>query len=567
MYCRSCHPDAYEGWFHSVHHFSFVQQSCPIWSTVRETRDVSLGTRRRRQGVPFVRGLPRPGAVLQRGLRPEPDFDDIHDPTAQAGITCTACHAITHVNSTAATLTTRSKNRCTIRSRSARTACCSTSTTSWCKAKPSFHKQTFLKPLHKTAEFCSACHKVASAGLAEPLQGIPARPEPLRHVPAERRIRPRGPQLLLSREGRDELQRLPHAAAGFGDFGAKLFDGTEHGLQHSRPFVPRGQHRPCVPARRDRNRRGSPGIPEGVMRVDLFGIKEGGTIDGPLIAPLRPARAGACSPAERYLLEMVMRTLKMGHLFTAGHDRLERGLAGRDGDQRRADSRPQRRPWMTEGRGRSAGPTSSTRSCWTGTAGASTGATRRTSSFRSYNHQIPPGAGQVVHYALDCAAGRRTAPVVVEVKLQYRKFDQDYMQCVSRGVSRATSRCAAQPGRPYVNDAADHHDGGGPRRVPRERRRRRPSAIPSGDIPAWQRWNDYGIGLLLEGRSSGGKGELRQAAEAFAKVEELSQYRRPLEPGAGVLHRRPVGRGGAGGSTRRCVRRRPGVDHQLAERH
>ena len=28
------------------------------------------------------------------------------------------------------------------------------------KAKPSFHKKTFLKPLHKTAEFCSACHKV-----------------------------------------------------------------------------------------------------------------------------------------------------------------------------------------------------------------------------------------------------------------------------------------------------------------------------------------------------------------------------------------------------------------------
>ena len=30
------------------------------------------------------------------------------------------------------------------------------------------------------------------------------------------------------------------------------------------------------------------------------------------------------------------------------------------------------------------------------------------------------------------------------------------------------------------------------------------------DIPLWQRWNDYGIGLLLKG-----KAELRQAAEAF----------------------------------------------------
>src|SRR5262249_53686499 len=28
------------------------------------------------------------------------------------------------------------------------------------KAKPDFHRQTFLKPFHRTAEFCSTCHKV-----------------------------------------------------------------------------------------------------------------------------------------------------------------------------------------------------------------------------------------------------------------------------------------------------------------------------------------------------------------------------------------------------------------------
>src|SRR5262249_36738290 len=29
------------------------------------------------------------------------------------------------------------------------------------KAKPEFHKKTFLKDLHKTPEFCSTCHKVS----------------------------------------------------------------------------------------------------------------------------------------------------------------------------------------------------------------------------------------------------------------------------------------------------------------------------------------------------------------------------------------------------------------------
>ena len=42
-------------------------------------------------------------------------------------------------------------------------------------------------------------------------------------------------------------------------------------------------------------------------------------------------------------------------------------------------------------------------------------------------------------------------------------------------------------------------------------------------IPEWQRWNDYGIGLLLKG-----KGELRQAAEAFRHVEDLNRYDGPL---------------------------------------
>ncbi len=48
-----------------------------------------------------------------------------------------------------------------------------------------------------------------------------------------------------------------------------------------------------------------------------------------------------------------------------------------------------------------------------------------------YNHQIPPGAGQTVHYELQLPA-ELSEPVTVEVKLQYRKFDQRYMDFVAR---------------------------------------------------------------------------------------------------------------------------------------
>ena len=36
------------------------------------------------------------------------------------------------------------------------------------KAKPDFHKKTFLKPFHKTAEFCATCRRLASAQAPDP---------------------------------------------------------------------------------------------------------------------------------------------------------------------------------------------------------------------------------------------------------------------------------------------------------------------------------------------------------------------------------------------------------------
>jgi tetratricopeptide (TPR) repeat protein len=47
-------------------------------------------------------------------------------------------------------------------------------------------------------------------------------------------------------------------------------------------------------------------------------------------------------------------------------------------------------------------------------------------------------------------------------------------------------------------------------------------------IPEWQRWNDYGIALFLEGDKGSEKGELIQAAAAFSEVEKLGRADGPL---------------------------------------
>src|SRR5205814_10189130 len=46
-----------------------------------------------------------------------------------------------------------------------------------------------------------------------------------------------------------------------------------------------------------------------------------------------------------------------------------------------------------------------------------------------YDHQIPPGAAQVVHYRLRLPAGL-TEPVELSVRVRYRKFDFTYMEIV-----------------------------------------------------------------------------------------------------------------------------------------
>ncbi|HUG89340.1 MAG TPA: tetratricopeptide repeat protein, partial [Planctomycetaceae bacterium] len=260
---------------------------------------------------------------------------------------------------------------------------------------------------------------------------------------------------------------------------------------------------------------------KGVMRVDLFGVREGGTIDGRLTAPLRPD-VPALKAGETYLLETVIRTLKMGHLFTQGTaDSNEVWLdvtvtsggkvIGRSGA-------------LDPERGKEVDPWSHFVNVFMLDKDGNRIDRRNPQDIFTplYNHQIPPGAGQTVHYTLTLP-DRLDAPVTVEVKLQYRKFDQPYMDFVAKANEKLGQIIRGhEPGRPYVNElpittlAVDRLT------FPVEGVE---AAVenPTPEFPLWQRWNDYGIGLLLKG-----KAELRQAEEAFAEVEKLGRFDGPL---------------------------------------
>ena len=101
------------------------------------------------------------------------------------------------------------------------------------------------------------------------------------------------------------------------DFGAQDFDGSGVLQVHDHLFPSANTGIPHLLDFPDWVNDAHREFNEGVMRVDLFGVKDGGTVDSPLIAPIRP-EVPALAPGRSYLLETVIRTMKMGHHFTQG---------------------------------------------------------------------------------------------------------------------------------------------------------------------------------------------------------------------------------------------------------
>ena len=118
-----------------------------------------------------------------------------------------------------------------------------------------------------------------------------------------------------------------------------------------------------------------------------------------------------------------------------------------------------------------------------------------------YNHQIPPGAASVAHYRLTVPEDVEGL-LVVRARLHYRKFDTTYMRHFQ---GEAFTRNTL----PITTIASDE--------VPFPVHGKIRPVTP--DIPVWQRWNDYGIGLLAKPDS----GALRQAEAAFRQVAELGR--------------------------------------------
>jgi len=503
-YCRECHADVHEQWSHSVHRFASFNNPVYLFS-VRNTRRVALERDSSVQAARFCAGC-HDLVPLLSGAFDDPDFDDVNHPTARAGLTCTVCHAVSAVHSPKGNSDFTIEEPIHYPFTFSDNAFLQWVNGQLIKAKPQFHQRTFLKPLHRSTEFCGSCHKL--------------------HLP----------------EALNDYKWL----RGQNHYDSFLLSGVSgHGVQsfyYPQQAEPNcnGCHMPAVPSDDFGGEVRGPsgemtvlnhlfpaantaipkmvGLPDSVvaahqaflrdsLRVDLVALRRGVRVDGPLLGPIRP-EVPALVPGESYLLQAVIRNLDVGHHFTQGTT---------DSNEVWLEVRVEH-----EGRviGHSGGvaPADHAVDPWSHFVNAylldreGNRIERRNPEdifVALYDHQLPPGAADLVHYRLDIPP-ELEGELTVTLRLNYRKFDTTLMRHVQEHAFVRNELPITIVAEDRVTFPV------GPDRDPLR--------LAPRQIPEWQRWNDYGIGAL---RKRQGR-QLRQAEEIFAGVEARGHSAGPL---------------------------------------
>ena len=517
-YCLRCHEDIYDTAIHSAHKLSSFNN--PAYrASVRETREVANTRHGTLQASRWCAGCHDPVPFFT-GKFDDPNYDDVGDATAHAGITCTVCHAIQSVDSVrgnADYVIDEPKHYPFAYSDNPVLAGLNSLMV---KAKPAFHKHEMLKPFHKTAEFCSTCHKVSLprdvTDYRDFLRGQNHYDSYLLSGVSGHGAR----SFYYPPKAQDNCNECHMPAMASDGFGAKYRPDIGGLAVHNHAFPSANTalaHWMGDDEAVERHR----AFLKDNLRVDLFGIRRDGRIDGELVAPL--GDRSTVVAGETVLIETVLRTLKVGHHFTQGtsdSNQVWVEWIARQGGHVIAGS------GMRDDRGVIDNDAHFVNTFMLDRHGNRINRRNAQDIFTPlYSHQMPPGAGQTLHYRLD-VPDDTSQPIEVTARLLYRKFDTEYLDYVRR--DRDPERDPldlGQPGDPNdlpiieigsdsltlnVVEADDYE----------------PMFAHGRDddgFPTWQRWNDYGIGLLLTGRT-----QLKQAAEAFERVGTFDRYDGPL---------------------------------------
>jgi tetratricopeptide (TPR) repeat protein len=554
--CGECHKDIYRQWNSSMHHFaSFNNQY--YRKSIEYMQDVQGTTR----GSKWCAGC-HDHAVFFNGRFERPIKEQIDTPEAQNGLGCMSCHAITSLHSTMGNADFTVTYPPLHELASSKNPFLHATDAFLTYLDPEPHRRTFMKPFMKQAEFCSACHKVhldvpvnnyrwvrgfndydnwqASGVSGQGARSFYYPPKSMMcvdcHMP---RVASQDPGNI---NGMVHSHRFPAAntAVPFVNKDAEQLKAEQDFLKSGFISVDIFAASPVDPHNGElQMRRRAADTPK---LSSTFGVGEeseqtGETFIrevGKISAPINKANA-VFRPGSDVRVDTVVRTKTIGHFFPGGTvDAFDIWLEmeGRDAtgkaifwsgfveDDGRGPVDPGAHFYKSYQLDEDGNPINK-RNAW---------------SQRSvlYVHLIPPGAADVVHYRIhipDDAKG----PITLTAKLNYRKFSHYFNQFAYAGQPK--------PGQPasLLSHSFDNREFSfSPANIPANVSGQIKGEIP--DIPIttlatakvklqvgdkrtetkWEpivqkadrvRWNDWGIGMLLQG-------DLKGAEYAFRKVTE-----------------------------------------------
>jgi Flp pilus assembly protein TadD len=553
--CGSCHKDIYEQFQSSMHHFAsfnnqFYRKSIEYMQSINGTK-----------GSKWCAGC-HDHAVFFNGRFEKPIKEQIDTPEAQNGLGCVSCHSITRVDSTMGNGGFTIEYPPLHDLASSRNKYIRVLDSFLTYLDPEPHRKTFMKPFMRldSSEYCSTCHKVhldipvnnyrwirgfndydnwQASGVSG--QGARSFYYPAKTSTCSQCHMP----LVKSKDpgNRDGMIHSHRFAAA--NTAVPYVNKDEKQLEETKSFLTNGfitvdifSASPVeeMPGQQEMRRRS-----EGPQLASTFAVGEESEQTGnvflrdvgKLAAPLD--RAGAkFVPGSTAKVDVVVRTRRIGHFFPAGTvDAFDiwLELIGTD-----ATGKPVFWSGRVEDNGK--GPVETGAHFYRSYQldGEGNPINKRNAwQTRSvlYVRLIPPGAADVAHYRVKIPKDAK-GPITLHAKLNYRKFSHYYTQFSYAG--------APEPGPPSL--VSINHDSRpfsfSPANIPANVSGAIKDRIPDlpiivlaeaksklelgdGKTPTeWrsvadkqdrERWNDWGIGLLLQG-------DLKGAEYAFTRVTE-----------------------------------------------
>jgi tetratricopeptide (TPR) repeat protein len=551
--CKRCHEDIYNQWNSSAHHFSSFNNQWYRKSI--EYMQETVGTKPSK----WCGGCHDP-AVLYSGLMDTPIKQIVHRPESQAGLGCMMCHSIADVKSTMGQADFYLEYPKLHELAANQNPVARALHDFLIRLNPEPHRRVFLKPFMKTqtAEFCSSCHKVhldvpvnhyrwfrgfneydnwqASGVSGQGARSFYYPPKPQQcadcHMPAE------SSHDAGNINGVVHSHRFPGAntAVPTANEDAAQLKLTEGFLKSGALTVDifaispaQAQLKPGANTQAEVNTTFAVGEEAETKITPGAGTSAGEVL--PITAPLNrvqpPLRRG-----DTVRVDVVVRTKKVGHFFPGGTvDAYDTWL-----ELKGTDDKGQTIFWSGSVEDNGKGPVEKGahfyRSLQIDAHGNPINK-RNAWSTRAvvYVRLIPPGAADTVHYrvAIPENAGNK---ITFHARLLYRKFSWYGTNEAFAGQPDPASPNQVTPDyddRPTVFTASLTGVSAKQEKIPdvpietvAENEVTLPVIAHNAPLPApqtivkkeeWQRWNDYGIGLFLQG-------DLKAAAAAFEKITE-----------------------------------------------